>query len=88
MFLIGLRVGAAMMDDAVTVIRRRVERIKLQWNNASIDNVVIGSSRDNHRETRSDRRPNAFENRLARSLLYAKELVEFVNFLPDLFLGP
>jgi hypothetical protein len=29
MFVVGLRVGAGMMDDAVPMIRRRIERIKL-----------------------------------------------------------
>jgi hypothetical protein len=48
---------------------------------------VIRPSRDDYREARSDRRPNAIENRLTGTLLYAKELVELVDFRPDLFLG-
>jgi hypothetical protein len=63
-FIVGLRVGASMVDDAVPMIRRCIERIKLQWNIAGIDDVVIGAGRDDDREARSDRRPNAVENRL------------------------
>ena len=29
-FVVGLRVGAGMVDDAVAMIRRRIERIELQ----------------------------------------------------------
>ena len=85
--VVGLRVGAGMVDDAVPMIRGRIERIELQWNTAGIDDVVIHPSRDDYREARSDRRPNAIENRLTGTLLHAKELVELVDFRPDLFLG-
>ena len=87
MFVVGLRVVAGMVDDAVPMIRWRIERIELQWNAAGIDYVVFGPSRDHDREARSDRRPNAIENRLTGPLLHAKELVELVDFRPDLFLG-
>ena len=30
--VVGLRVLAGMVDDAVPMIRRRIERIELQWN--------------------------------------------------------
>ena len=86
-FRVGLRVGAGMVDDAVPMIRRRIERIELQRNTAGIDDVVIGPSRDEDREARLDRRPNAIENRFTGTLLHAKELVELVDFRPDLFLG-
>jgi len=33
--------------------------VELQWNPAGIDDVVIRPSRDDDREARSDRRPNA-----------------------------
>jgi hypothetical protein len=48
---------------------------------------VIRAGRDDYREARPDRRPNAIENRLTGTLLDAKELVELVDFRPDLFLG-
>ena len=86
-FVVGLRVVAGMVDDAVPMIRRRIERVELQRNTAGIDDVVIRPSRDDDREARSDRRPNAIENRLTGPLLHAKELVERVDFRPDLFLG-
>src|SRR5674476_1160286 len=76
-----------MVDDAVPMIRRCIERIKLQWNAPGIDDVVFGPSRDDNREAGFDRRPNAIENHLTRPLLDAKELVELVDFRPDLFLG-
>src|SRR5450756_1594281 len=86
-FVVGLRVGAGMVDDAVPMIRRRIERIELQWNTAGIDDVVLRSSRDKHGESRADHRANAIENGLARPFLHAKELIELVHFRPDLFLG-
>src|ERR1035437_4955673 len=86
-FVVGFRVGAGMVDDAVPMIRRRIERIELQWNTAAIDDVVRRPGRDDDREARSNRRPNAIENRLTGPLLHAKKLVELVDFRPDLFLG-
>src|SRR5450756_1268397 len=86
-FVVGLRVGAGMVDNAVPMIRRCIERIKLQWNIAGIDDVVFSSSWDHDRVARFDRRANAVENRLTAPLLDAKELVKLVDFRPDLFLG-
>jgi len=86
-FVVGLRVVASMVDDAVPMIRRRIEGIELQGNIAGIDDVVIRSSRDDDREARSDRHPHAIENRLTSSLFHAKELVEFVDFRPISSLG-
>ena len=62
MFVVGLCVGAGMVDDAVAMIRRRIERVELQRNTAGIDDVVFGPSRDDDREACFDRRPNAIEN--------------------------
>src|ERR1017187_6778460 len=76
-----------MVDNAVTMIRWRIKRVEFQWDSAGIDDVVIRPCRDDHRETRSDRRPNAVENCLTGSGLHAKELVQLVNFRADLFLG-
>src|SRR5450830_1802428 len=86
-FAVGLRVVAGTVDDAVPMIRRRIERIEFQRNSTGIDDVVIRPSRDDYREARPDRRPNTIENRLTGPLLHAKELVELVDFSPDLFLG-
>src|SRR5665647_23881 len=55
----------SMVDDAVPMIRRCIERIKLQWNAPGIDDVVLGAGRDDDCEARLDRRPNSIENRLA-----------------------
>src|SRR5450759_4203 len=71
MFVVGLRVAGSMVDDAVPMIRRRIDRIELQWNIAGIDDVVIDPSRDDYGEARSDRRPNAIEHRLTGSHLHA-----------------
>jgi len=86
--VVRLRVVSGMVDDAVPMIRRRVERIELQRNIAGVDDVVIRPRRDDNREARSDRRPNAIEKGLTCPLLHAKELVELVDFRSDLFLGP
>src|SRR5665647_2086851 len=85
--VVGLRFGAGMVNDAISMIRRRVKRVKLQRNAAGIDDIVICPGWDDDREARSDRRPDATENRLTGTLLHAKELVELVDFGPDLFLG-
>jgi hypothetical protein len=86
-FVVLLRFGAGMVDNAVPVIRRRIKCIELQWSAAGIDDVVIRPSRYEHGETRADHRANAIENGLARPFLHAKELIELVHFHPDLFLG-
>ena len=49
-FAVGLRVVAGMVDDAVPMIRRRIERIELHRNAAIIDDVVIRPGRDDYRE--------------------------------------
>ena len=85
--VVGLRFGAGMVDNTVPMIRGRINCIELQWNTAGIDDVVIRPGWDDYREARSDRRPNAIENRLTGTLLHAKELVELVDFRPDFFLG-
>jgi hypothetical protein len=86
-FGVGLRVVAGIVDDAVPMIRRRIERIELQWNIAGIDDVVIGSSRDDYREARSDRRPNAIENRLTGPLLTRKNWSSLWTSTPISSLG-
>ena len=85
--VVGLGILSGMMDDAVPMVRRRIERIEFQWNTAGIDDIVLRPGRDNYREAGADRRPNAIENRLTGPLLNAKELIELVDFRTDLFLG-
>src|SRR5581483_2329819 len=82
-----LRICARMVDDPVPMIRRRVERVELQRSTAGVDDVVVRPGRDDHRVARADRGPNAVEDRLAATLLHAKELVELVDFRPDLLPG-
>src|SRR5664279_883598 len=86
-FVIRLRFGSGMVDNAIPMIRRRIECIELHWNGACINDVVIRPSRDENGEARADHRANAVENGLARTFLHAKELIELVNFHPDLLLG-
>src|SRR5664279_836838 len=59
--VVGLRVGPGVVDDAVPMIRGRIECIELQWNTAGIDDVVIRPGRDENRPARLDLRPNAIE---------------------------
>src|SRR5450759_5552411 len=59
--VVDLRLVASMVDDAIPMIRRRIERVQLHGYSPGIDDVVICSSRDEYREARSDRRPNAIE---------------------------
>ena len=53
-FVVRFRFGAGMVDNSVPMIRRRIERIELQWNTAGIDDVVIRPSRHEHGEARTD----------------------------------
>src|SRR5450631_4387335 len=76
-----------MVDDAVSMIRRRIERVELQRNAAGIDDVVPRPGWNNDRETCANRRAHAIENGFPCPLLDSEELVELVNFGPDLFLG-
>ena len=87
MLVVRLRFVARMVDDAIPMIRGRVERIELHWSTAGVDDVVIRPSGDEDGEARSDGCPNAVENRLTGTLLHAEELIELVDFRPDLFLG-
>ena len=87
MFGVGLRVVAGMVDDAVPMIRRRIERVELQRKIAGVDDVVIRPGRHDDREARSNRRPNAIEDCFTAPFLDAKELVELVDFRPNFFLG-
>jgi hypothetical protein len=85
--VVGFRIVAGMVDDAIPMIRRRIERVELHWNSAGIDYIVVRPGRDHYCETCSDRCPNAIENRIARTLFHSKELVELVNFQSNLFIG-
>src|SRR5664279_486551 len=85
--VVGFRVCARMVDGAVAMIRRRIERVELQRDAAGIDDVVICPGRNDDREARPDRRAGAIENSLPGSLLDPEELVELVDFRTDLFLG-
>ena len=44
MFLVRLRVSAGTVNDAVAMIRRRIEGIEIHGNAAGIDDVVLGPS--------------------------------------------
>jgi hypothetical protein len=85
-FLIRIRFGACTVHNAVPMIRWRVDRVQLHRNTASIDDIVICPCWDNDRKTGADLRPNAIEYRSASPFLDTKELVELVNFRPDLLL--
>ena len=62
--VVGLRILSGMMDDAIPMIRRRIERIEFQWSIAGIDDIVLRPGRNNYREAGADRRPDAIKNRL------------------------
>ena len=46
MLFVGLRLVASMVDDAIPMIRRRIERVQLHGYITGIDDVMICSSRD------------------------------------------
>ena len=82
-----LGVRAGMVDDPITMIRRRVEGIQLQRGVTGIDDVVSRPRRYDDRETCSNRCPDAVKDGVAGSFLYTEELVELVDFRSDFFLG-
>lgn len=79
MLAVGLRVGPGGVDDAVTVIRWRVQRVQPHGRPAGVDDVVIRPGRDNDRESRSDLCGYTVEDGLARAGFHAEELVERVD---------
>jgi hypothetical protein len=81
--LLGIRTRA--MNDAVTVVWRSIERVKLERGRTRIDDVVLGASRNEDSEAGADRTADAVEDSLPRSFLYAEKLVKLVNLHPDLF---
>jgi len=74
-FVVGLRRFACRVNDAVAVVRRRVERIEFQRAGAGVDDVMIRPGRDDDRVARTDRSSHAVERRLPGPLFDAKELV-------------
>ena len=76
-----------MMHDAVSMIGWRIEGIEFQRCIAGVDDVVVRSGRNEHREARVDGFPNAVEDRLAGPFFDSKELIELVDFRTDLFTG-
>jgi hypothetical protein len=76
-----------MVDNTITMIRRSIERIELQWISSGIDDIVIRSGRDKHGETRTYLRANAIEDSDTIPFLHAEELIELVDFHPDILPG-
>ena len=42
-FIVRFRFGTGMVNNAVSMIRRCIDRIEFQWNTAGIDDVVLHS---------------------------------------------
>jgi hypothetical protein len=84
---VGLRFGTGVLDDAVSMIPRRIQSIELEWNAAGIDDTMLRPCRNEYCEARSDGSSNAPENRLTVTLLHSNELVELVHFRAAIFSG-
>jgi len=74
--------GAGGVDDAFSMIRLRIQRVKLHGNASGVDDVVVRPGGDEDGESGADGRPNPVEDRLAGALLDTKELIELVDFRP------
>ena len=85
MLVVFLGIRTRAMNNAVTVVWRSIERVKLQWGRTRIDDVVLGAGRNQHSESGADRTADAVEDSLPRSFLYAEKLVKLVNLHANLF---
>jgi hypothetical protein len=86
-FSIALAISADLMNNAIAMIRRGVEGIKLQRHSAGVDDVVIDAGRDEYRKAGLNRRPDAIQYGLARTFFNMEKLVNLVNLGADVFLG-
>ena len=75
------------MNNAIAMVRRRVERIELQLDITSVDNVVIGSSWNDNGEARTNLSANAIQDCLTGTFLDAEKLIELMHFHAELFCG-
>jgi hypothetical protein len=87
MFGVGPRIRGGPVDYAIPVIRRRVERIEFQCIRPGVGDVVSRPGGDDDGETRADGGPGAVESRLTGARFHADELIECMNFGPDLLPG-
>jgi hypothetical protein len=76
-----------MVHNTIPIIRRSIERIELHWISSGIDDIMIRSGRDKHGKTRADFRADAIENSDTLPFLYSEELIELVDFHPDILSG-
>jgi hypothetical protein len=74
--MVGLGVLPRMVDNAVAMIGRRIERVELQRNTGGIDDVVIRPRRDEHRKARTNGGLDTVKNSLSGPLFYPEELIE------------
>ena len=64
MFLVRLRFEAGMVDNAVPMIGRRIERMDPQWNTVGIDAVALSPGRDEQGLACADQRAKPVQNGL------------------------
>jgi hypothetical protein len=86
-FVICFRIGTGRVDNTNPMVRRSIERVELQWIGSGIDNIVVRSGRDKYGKTRTYLRTDAIEDCDAIPLLYAEELIKFVDLHPDILPG-
>ena len=69
MLLVALGVSTRLVNHAIPMVGRRIDRIELEGHIAGIDDVVIRPGRDNDRETGLYCRAYTIQKRLARPFL-------------------
>src|SRR3989344_6184510 len=75
------------MNDAIAMVRRRVQRVQFHFASYTVDDVVPRAGRDDDDRAIFNRVFVAIKDGLARTLLATEELVERMHFLADILAG-
>lgn len=77
-----------MVDDSVTVVGGRIERVQLERTRAGVDDVVVRPGRNEHGVSRADLGCDTIKDGFPAPFFDAEELVKVVHFHTDLFSWP
>src|SRR3989344_2755317 len=88
MLVVSFGLRFCLVDDAVAVVGRRVERVEFHRVCCrSVDDIVVGAARDNHYRAVREHVLLAVEHRLALPLFHPNKLVELVHLRAAILSG-